>query len=173
MKTKIQSSEYWKVVYVAPRSEKKVGNTLTLRGIENFVPIKREKRKWSDRWKWVEMPLISGYVFVKPDAQQRDRVLQVKSVLNYVRYNQADARIQDAEINALKSIQEKGYYVEIASENLKSGDRARIAYGPFKGLTGNVIKQHSETMITLIMDCIDIALRIKVPAEVLIKEKPQ
>ena len=117
MKAPITNNEklpVWKVVYVLPRSEKKVGRILEERGIENYVPIKREKRQWSDRMKWVELPLINGYVFVRPEALQRDEVLQVSGVLHYVRYNGADAVIRDIEMETLKSIASKGYFVETA-----------------------------------------------------------
>ena len=159
----------WKVVYVAPRAEKKVSKRLTELGIENYVPIVREKRKWSDRMKWVELPMISGYVFVRPNLVQRDHVLQIVSVLNYVRYNKADAKVRDEEIKAIKSIEEKGYYVESIQQKVQSGDKVVIAFGPFSGLKGTVTNHHSELVYTVMMDSLDIVLKIKVPAEVLKK----
>ena len=54
----------WHAIYVHSRAEKKVHVELTLKGIESFLPLHRKLRQWSDRKKWVEIPLISGYVFV-------------------------------------------------------------------------------------------------------------
>ena len=55
----------WLVVYTKPRQEKKAAAALEKRGIGVYCPLKREKRKWSDRWKWVETPLFTSYVFVR------------------------------------------------------------------------------------------------------------
>jgi transcription antitermination factor NusG len=160
----------WKVIYVHARAEKKVGAKLMEEGITCYVPIKREMKQWSDRKKMVESPLISGYVFVKPTEIQRDKVLQIPGVLHYVRYNGNDALIRDIEIEALLSIEQKGYFVEGRfTEEWKSGDKAQILHGPFKGLRGYVKAQVKEKIYTLAIEGIGYALTVKVPEEVLAK----
>lgn len=155
---------------MSSRAEKKVGEKLTQKGIENYVPLKKEKKQWSDRKKTVFTPLINGYVFVKPDEKQRDEVLMASGVVQYVRYNKADAIIRDIEIAALKSIEEKGYFVEGNFESkIKIGEMALIKYGPFKGIRGRVKKTVSEEEYYLAIEGIDYCLTIKVPAEVLVK----
>lgn len=162
----------WKVIYVSSRAEKKVAERLLSKGIEAYVPIKREMKQWSDRKKMVESPLINGYVFVKPEPLQRDAVLQVQGALQYVRYNGGDAIIRDIEIEALKSIETKGYYVEAQAGTLfKAGDKAIIQAGPFKGLQGRVTQTLGRTLYTLVISGIDYSLSVQVPAEVLEKEK--
>ena len=160
----------WKVIYVNSRAEKKVGDRLTQEGIENYVPLKKELKQWSDRQKMVESPLINGYVFVKPDASQRDKVLQFQGVLQYVRYNSDDAIIRDIEIEALRSIEEKGYFVEGKfSEEWKSGDKVMIQHGPFKGLYGSVKTQVKENIYKISIEGIGYSLTVKVPSEVIEK----
>jgi transcription antitermination factor NusG len=162
----------WKVVYVSSRAEKKVAERLLSKGIEAYVPIKREMKQWSDRKKMVESPLINGYVFVKPEPLQRDAVLQVHGALQYVRYNGGDAIIREIEIEALKSIETKGYYVEAQTATVfKAGDKAIIHAGPFKGLQGTVTQTAGKTLYTLVISRIDYSLSVQVPAEVLEKEK--
>ena len=162
----------WKVVYVSSRAEKKVAERLLSKGIEAYVPIKREMKQWSDRKKMVESPLINGYVFIKPEPLQRDAVLQVQGALQYVRYNGGDAIIRDIEIEALKSIETKGYYVEAQTATLfKAGDKAIIQAGPFKGLQGTITQSAGKTLYTLVISGIDYSLSVQVPAEVLEKEK--
>ena len=126
-------------------------------------------KQWSDRKKMVESPLINGYVFVKPEPLQRDAVLQVQGALQYVRYNGGDAIIRDIEIEALKSIETKGYYVETQTVALvfKAGDKAIIQAGPFKGLHGTITQSAGKTLYTLVISGIDFSLSVQVPAEVL------
>lgn len=147
-----------------------MGERLTQEGIENYVPLKKELKQWSDRQKMVESPLINGYVFVKPDTLQRDKVLQFQGVLQYVRYNSDDATIRDIEIEALRSIEEKGYFVEGKfSEEWKSGDRVLIQHGPFKGLHGLVKMQAKEAVYKIAIEGIGFSLTVKVPEEVMVK----
>ncbi len=56
----------WVAAYTSPRAEK----TVTLRiaqelGLETYLPLHRVLRKWSDRMKSVEVPLIPSYTFIK------------------------------------------------------------------------------------------------------------
>lgn len=161
----------WKVIYVNSRAEKKVAERLQSKGIEAYVPLKREMKQWSDRKKMVESPLINGYVFVRPQAIQRDAVLEVPGALQYVRYDGGDAIIRDIEMEALRSIETKGYYVEAnSSKDFQTGDKALIQAGPFKGLKGIVSQKAGKTLYTILISGIDYSLSVQLPAEVLEKE---
>ena len=71
----------WLILKTNPRAEKTVAQKVATLGLETFVPTRKEMHQWSDRKKMVESPLINGYVFVKPNPQQRDAVLQEQGVL--------------------------------------------------------------------------------------------
>jgi transcriptional antiterminator RfaH len=161
---------HWKALYVASRSEKKVVARLTELGIEAYLPLKKEKKQWSDRKKIVISPLINGYVFVKISAPQRDLVFKANGVLQYVRSEGKDAIIREEEINVLKSIEEKGYYADAKPlEKISPGDRTTIIYGPFKGMTGIVERLSGKDVYTLNLESIGYALKINLPTEVLSK----
>ena len=55
----------WYALYTFPRFEKKVYKRLVERGIEAYLPLQKKLRKWKDRKKWIEEPLIRSYIFVK------------------------------------------------------------------------------------------------------------
>lgn len=161
----------WKVLYVSSRSEKKVHQRLTDLGIECYVPLKTERKKWSDRVKTVVTPLINGYVFVKVDDKQREDVFKAQGVVNFVRYNGGDATVREIEIEALRSIEEKGYYVEGSFEkNFSTGDNVLIKYGPFKGLRGFVTELAKSDEYRIHIESIGYSLTIKVPEEILEKK---
>ncbi|MGZ3900159.1 MAG: UpxY family transcription antiterminator [Bacteroidia bacterium] len=162
----------WKALYVASRSEKKVVERLTDMGIEAYLPLKKEKKQWSDRIKTVISPLINGYVFVNMNDQQRELVFKAQGVIQYVRYNGGDAIIRDEEINILKSIEQKGYYAEASGiKKLNQGDRTLIQHGPFKGMTGTVERLNEKDIYTLLLESIGYSLRVNLPSEVLSKNK--
>ncbi|MFO0358112.1 MAG: UpxY family transcription antiterminator [Sphingobacteriaceae bacterium] len=162
----------WKVLYVASRSEKKIEKRLKELGLEPYVPLRSEKRKWSDRIKLVSTPMINGYVFVNLIEKDRDLVFKAQGVLNFVRYNGGDAIVRDVEIEALRSIEQKGYFVESLSyQQFDQGDKVEIKYGPFKGLIGSVSSKGGESVYKISIESIGYSLQINVPEEVLIKSK--
>lgn len=162
----------WKVIYVSSRAEKKVAERLSQQGIECYVPLKKEMKQWSDRKKVVESPMINGYVFVKPTNMQRDAVLQNQGVLNYVRYNGGDANVRENEIDALRSIEEKGYHVQGEfTTAFSQGDKVKIEYGPFKGLFGSVKAEAKQHVFLIAIEGIGYTLTVKVPDEVLARIK--
>ena len=162
----------WKVLYVASRSEKKVNKKLFELGLESYVPLRTERRKWSDRIKTVSFPIINGYVFVKVDDKVRDIVFKAHGVINYVRYNGGDAIVRDVEIAALKSIEAKGYFVEGSfSQSLQPGDKVLIKYGPFKGLMGAIKAITGGHVYRITIDSIGYSLTVHVPSEILEKNK--
>ncbi len=63
--SKDANTEKWIAAYTKPRHEKVAYDQLIDNGFTAYLPLLRQKRKWSDRKKWVEIPLFKSYVFVK------------------------------------------------------------------------------------------------------------
>jgi transcription antitermination factor NusG len=161
----------WKALYVASRSEKKVAERLLESGIEAYLPLKKEKKQWSDRKKIVITPLINGYVFIKIDEKQRELVFRIPGVIQYVKFNGSDAVIREEEINILKSIEQKGYYAEAgAIDKLNVGEHTIIKHGQFKGMSGFVDRINDKDIYTIHLESIGYSLKVNLPAEVLSKK---
>ena len=65
----------WYALYTKPRSEKKVLDRLLEQEIEAYLPLQKKLRQWKDRKKWVEVPLINSYIFVKIEHKDYFNVL--------------------------------------------------------------------------------------------------
>jgi transcription antitermination factor NusG len=149
-----------------------VVSRLTELGMEAYVPLKKEKKQWSDRKKIVITPLINGYVFVRCEERKRDEVFKANGVIQYVRYNGTDAIIKDKEIEVLKSIEDKGYHAEASPlQKLEAGQKAIITQGRFKGMTGLVERLAGHDIYTLSLESIGYSLKINLPHEILEKHK--
>lgn len=158
----------WKALYVASRSEKKVMVRLAELGLEAYVPLRKEKRQWSDRKKTVVTPLINGYVFVKVNERNRDDVFKANGVIQFVRHNGGDAVIREEEIVVLKDIELKGYHAESSPlEKFSLGDRTMIRHGQFKGMTGIVERSAGKETYTIYLESIGYSVKVNLPAEVL------
>lgn len=159
------------MVYVNSRAEKKVSERLSMKGIMNYVPLRKEIRIWSDRKKTIKEPMIKGYVFVMPkNFAERDFVLQQHGVIQYLRFNGEDAQVREEEIEVLRSIENKGYHVEGSFADLPTlGDLTVIKYGPFKGLKGKVVNFQNQEIYNVLIESIGYNLVLKLPKETLSK----
>jgi transcription antitermination factor NusG len=159
----------WKVIYTASRQEKKVAVLLERFGIAYYLPLVKKLRLWSDRKKWVEMPLFNGYVFVKPEPSIRDKVLEIPGVVKYLKHNGADAQVSTNEIELIQRLIETGYNVESADRaNLKKGDIVTIQQGPLKGIEAEVLKDaDGSEYILLAFETISQVVRVSVPVGIL------
>ena len=109
----------WYVLYTASRAEKAVERRLTLMGAEVFLPLYREKRKWSDRVKTVEVPLYRSYVFIHCTRAQLSKFASVEGVACPVYYCGEPAVIRDSEIEEIH----KFLIVVDQSRIISEGDR--------------------------------------------------
>ena len=158
----------WRALYVQSKRERKIVNRLIKDGIEAYIPLKTELKQWSDRKKMVTTPMLNGYVFVRLPNSKRDRVYEVEGVLNYVRYNGADAIVRDNEIEVLKMIEERGYYVEYKNSiDINVGDLVEIKAGRFKGLNGIGEKIGNKTHCFVVIKSLDFQFKLKLNKEVL------
>lgn len=164
-----QNQETWKVIYCASRQEKKVKVYLEQRGVVHYLPLVNKLRIWSDRKKWVEMPLFNSYVFVKPTELQRDLVLQVPGVVKYLRYNGKDAEVQEKDIALIRRLIEKGYQIEQQdmTARLEAGDLAEVLDGPFKGEEVEVYYTEEEAYVIVAVEGLSSSYKVNLPREVL------
>ena len=88
-------NKQWIVVRSKPRSEKVVYKELVSKNIEAYLPLLKERRKWSDRKKWVEFPLFSSYLFARIDIKNSIFVLQTQGVNSIVKFGKQIAIVQN------------------------------------------------------------------------------
>jgi transcription antitermination factor NusG len=160
----------WNVIYTASRQEKKVSVLLDRYLIKHYLPLVKKLRVWSDRKKWVEMPLFNGYIFVQPKPAERDQVLQIPGVVKYLKYNGADAQVSSREIELIHRLIEKGYNLEAdTTASLRKGDKVRIEQGPLKGIEAEVLKDAdgSET-VWIAFETISQVVKVIVPKDIIL-----
>ncbi|MFY9152944.1 MAG: UpxY family transcription antiterminator [Prolixibacteraceae bacterium] len=139
---KVNSAEYnWYAVYVKSRAEKKAQAELQYKEIESFLPLQRKLRQWSDRKKWVEIPLISGYLFVRISRKEYDFVLQSNFIVSYVRFEGTAAVIPEKQIDFLKlMLKQASVDIEITQGSFEPGQNIEVISGPLIGLQGKLVR---------------------------------
>jgi len=108
---------------------------LAASGLEEFLPLYRSRRRWSDRVKEIDLPLFAGYVFCRFCPQERLRVLLIPGVTGIVGFGGRPAPVEEEEIAAIRRMTASGNRLE-PWPYLKAGQRVRIERGPLRGLEG-------------------------------------
>lgn len=159
----------WYAVYVNVRHEKKVVQKLRDIEVKAYSPIVKKMQQWSDRKKWVEFPMLSGYVFVNIDISEKEKVLNCPGVFSFIKFNGLEAKIKDSEISILKSIELSGYDVTQDLIDFKLFDEVQITQGPLKGLSGTVIQLHNTNYVQIQLESLHQSVSVKLPQHILKK----
>jgi transcription antitermination factor NusG len=136
----------WYAVYTKPRCEKKAADLLTKKGIENYCPLNRVQKQWSDRKKIVLEPLFTSYVFVRIDTGEQLAVRQTYGILNFVYWLSKPAVIRNEEIDIIKRFLNEYSYVRLEKVDVNVNDIVRIVTGPFMEQEGQVISVKNKTV---------------------------
>ena len=143
----------WYAVYSLSNHEKRVELRLEAKGIEVFLPLSRVVKRWKNRTTAiVQLPLFTGYVFVRISANEKTKVLDTAGVLSLVGVAGKPAPLPDSEIEAIRSRFHLGQFEPYPY--LKVGQRARIRSGPLAGFEGIVVRKDDKLRIVLSIDLI-------------------
>jgi transcription antitermination factor NusG len=129
---------FWYAVYTNPRAEKKTALLLSQRGIEVYLPLQKKLQQWSDRKKWVELPLFSSYLFVRISEREYLDVLNTPGVVRYITFSGKAAKIYDHEIETIRLLLSTGEDLEVQSYQLQKGQTVKVIAGNFMGLQGRI-----------------------------------
>jgi transcription antitermination factor NusG len=105
--------------------------------IDEFLPTYKVRRRWADRIKTLDLPLFSGYLFVKLDLERRAAALTIPGVLHLVGAGSVPSPIDDREIAALQALVESQLAVQ-PWPFLAVGERVRVQEGPLRNVEGIV-----------------------------------
>jgi transcription antitermination factor NusG len=131
----------WYVVYTKPRWEKKVATNLTDKGIENYCPLNKVTRQWSDRKKIVIEPLFKGYVFVCIEGVDKWDLKKVYGVLNYVHWLGKPAVVKNKDIEMIRKFLNEFTDVQVTEYAvIATQDKVMIKQGVFMNYKGIVLE---------------------------------
>ena len=142
----------WYAVYTRPRWEKKVAEHLLEKGIENYCPLNKVTRQWSDRKKVILEPVFKGYVFVKPRE-----IKKIPGIVNFVHWLGEPAPIREEEINIIRKFLNEFNDVHVEKKGFLVNNTVRITQGVLMNYKGIVIEVFGNRAVVKI-DTLDIQL---------------
>ena len=160
---RLQDSQ-WFALVVKPRHEKVVDGALRTKGMESFLPLYSERRRWKDRYTDVILPLFPGYVFSRFDARSRSLILGTPGVFDIVRCGKEPAAIPDEEIAALQIAVSSGQATE-PWPHLVPGELVLLDGGPLAGLVGKVLKLKNSMKLVLSVGLLNRSIVVEIERE--------
>lgn len=130
------SQRCWYAIRIQAKYEQLASSALRGKGYEEFLPLYRSRRRWSDRIKEIEVPLFPGYLFCR--FAVRDRLLPILTspgVISIVGAGKTPVPVSDEEIAALQAVVRSGLPVR-PWPCLTVGSRVFIHSGPLAGIEG-------------------------------------
>jgi len=147
----------WYALYTKPRWEKKVADLLGLKQIENYCPLQRTERNWSDRKKIILEPLFKSYVMVRLAPKAHIPVLQTDGVLGFVTFQGKPAVIRDVEIETVKQFLQDYENIQVERIDVNINDEVTIINGPLMQQKGQV-QEVSGKMVKVMLPSLGFAL---------------
>ncbi len=136
-----ENNLHWFAVYTKPRWEKKVATILEGKGIENYCPLNKVVKQWSDRKKIVLEPIFKSYVFVRvPDAEKWE-LRSINGIINFVYWLGKPARIKDDDIYTIRKFLNEFSDIKIEeATQLQVNSKVRIKQGVLMNYHGILIE---------------------------------
>lgn len=158
----------WNVIYTKSRQEKIVAERLESAGYEIYLPLIKVLSQWSDRKKLVSKPLFNSYVFVK-NISDIERIKTYRGVVGLLKYNNKPAKVQQHEIDTLKSIIKHGYDVSDIGDTsgLEKGSKVMVIGGPLKGNIGELYENPESEWFIINFENIGNSIKVKIPSKLL------
>ena len=128
----------WFALSVRTRQEPSIAAQLSHKGYQQFLPLYKCRKRWSDRIVEVEMPLFPGYLFCRFDPQDRLPILKTPGVAQIVGVGRIPVPVSEGEISALQALVSSGLPSR-PWQFLHAGDRVRIEAGPLQGAEGLLV----------------------------------
>jgi transcription antitermination factor NusG len=152
----------WYAVSTCSRQEKMVAQQMQARSLEHYLPLYTAIRDWNGRRAQVELPLFSGYIFVRLPFRERLRVLSAPGVAQIVSFGGVPAALPEEEILALRAAVE--HHQAEPHPLLAAGRRVRIRHGSLAGMEGVVVRRKKQMRVVIEVEAIARAMAVEISA---------
>jgi transcription antitermination factor NusG len=159
-----QHAESWFAVVTRSRHEKSAAAGLRAKGIEEFLPLHRARRRWSDRVQTVELPLFPGYLFCRFAPEEYLQVIQTPGVTAVVGFGGKPYPAATGEVDAIQAALGAGCNVE-PWPYLTAGDRVRLEDGPLAGIEGILLREKSGSRLIVSVELLQRSVAVEIGRE--------
>jgi transcription antitermination factor NusG len=154
----------WYAIRTRSNYEKIAATVLEGKGYENYLPVYRCRRRWSDRVVEIDRPLFPGYVFCRFDIKKQMSIITTPGVMSVVSFGKEAAPVADSEIETVQAVLRSGLGTE-PCPFLHIGERIRIQEGALEGLEGILVKKKNEWRIVVSVTMLQRSVSVEIDRE--------
>jgi len=147
----------WKVLFVKPRTEKKVSEYCKLYGIPFYLPLREQTRVAQRRKISVRLPVFPGYVFANFHDAARLQLLQTNLLVRILEPGNPRRMLRDL-IMVRRALRADPSLKP--AKLLTAGRLVRIVKGPFMGVEGRIARLAGTVKVVLNVDMIGQAVSV-------------
>jgi len=155
----------WYAVQTRSRFEKAVRAELSAWGIDHYLATFQDVHQWKDRKKVVEVPLFSGYIFVRLQHIEAAclQVLKTNGVVRILGVGGRMEPVPDFEIDSIRRLLASGKRC-FPHPFIQEGSWVRMWRGPLAGVEGRLIRVKSQTRLVLSVELLSQSVATEVDA---------
>lgn len=154
----------WYVLYVKPRTEKKVVEWMKFYRFFYHLPLYLKIRKVQRRKVRVYLPLFPGYVFTRLNPDERLTILKTNLIISTIQVDKPRKMIH--QLRQIKNATRNGPVVKV-HHSFKEGDLVKITSGAFRGVEGVVKREGAKATLCLNCEILGASVEVAVsPADV-------
>jgi transcription antitermination factor NusG len=142
------STPRWYALRTKSRHEKLVRDQLDKQGIEPLLPTVKRLSHWKDRKKEIEVPLFSGYCFVRFSHHEKTPVQKVVGVVEIVGSGSRPEPISEEEIDGLRRLMTSVLPYD-SHPYLHEGMQVEVVRGPLQGVHGILLRKEKRHRLVL------------------------
>ena len=152
-------ADKWMVLHTKSRQEKAVARHLEAAGCDFDLPLLHRTTTTKGRKHESDIPLFSGYVFLKGQLQDAYDAMATKRICNIIEVK--DQQSLESQLQKIHEAIDTGLPVEEYPQMAK-GTRCRVTSGPLQGTEGVVIEHGRKTRLVLQVEILGIGAAVEI-----------
>jgi transcriptional antiterminator RfaH len=163
------SEPKWFAIRTRFKSEKIAHRLLKAKGINAYLPIRKLVRRYEKKIRYVDMPLINGFVFVNIIKKEYVQVLETEYVAGFLKFGQNLLAIPDEQIKLIHRLLGENIELDVHPTNLTKGDWVEVMAGPLLGFKGRLIQMDGKEKF--IVDLVNAAHSLEITIDIHLLKK--
>ena len=138
------SQKKWYVIVSRMRHYRKASAILEKLGFSFYLPIQRQLHYWSDRKKWIDVPILSPYIFLFSNELERRKLFQSSNSFHFLNNDGSLATAREEEIEKVKMLCNYSSEIKVEKDPIKRGDPVNVNGGPLCGMNGYALQENGK-----------------------------
>lgn len=131
---------------------------LTRQGIECYLPMLHEVKRYEHKYREVDLPLIRSYLFVRLNESGYHPVIACPYVSGFVRFGEEIVSIPEEEMALLRRIVGEGNLQDAEEGIFDEGDHVEIIGGKLTGIRGTLVERLGKNRVAIALNAIGYSL---------------